>query len=202
MNDAELWRRFRDGDDVAFSMLYQTQIDLLYRYGHKLSADTELVEDSIQDMFIELWNSRQRLSDTDSIKFYLFRILRRKITRNPLNRMTAGVTGDYADQLLFSISAESELIDLENEHSRMLMINRVLSKLPPRQQEVINLRYFNNFSHQQIGDMMNISLQSVHNILQKSMKNLRAMLSGYTEIILSASAVLFSWLSAPFLHNI
>ncbi len=71
-------------------MLYKSHIEILYRYGHKLTTDTQLVEDSIQDMFIELWNSRKRLSDTDSIKYYLFRILRRKITQHPLNRNVAG----------------------------------------------------------------------------------------------------------------
>jgi len=191
MNDSDLWSSFRSGDETAFSMLYKSHIEILYRYGHKLTADTQLVEDSIQDMFIELWNSRKRLSDTDSIKYYLFRILRRKITQHPLNRNVAGagVEAEKVDALehrFFSVSAESELIDIESELGRSRMLGRALTQLPARQQEVVNLRYYHEFNHQQIADIMNISLQSVHNTLQKSMKGLRSLLSGYSEIILSA----------------
>jgi len=181
MNDTDLWRNFRSGDDSAFSMLYQTHIEILYKYGHKLTSDSQVVEDSIQDMFIELWNSRQRLSDTDSIKFYLFRILRRKITQNPLNRKNENV--EVLENTFSSSSAESQIIDRESEGVRTKMLGKALSKLPPRQQEVVNLRYFHEFNHQQIAGIMNISLQSVHNTLQKSMKGLRDLLSDYSGII-------------------
>lgn len=193
MNDTDLWRSFRDGDDIAFSILYKSQIGILYKYGHKLTTDTQLVEDSIQDMFIELWNSRRRLSDTDSIKFYLFRILRRKITQNPLKRQVTGVSNDAAEQHLFSLSAETQLIDIEKEHTRSKMLSNALLKLPPRQQEAVNLRYFNAFDHQQIADIMNISLQSVHNTLQKSMKGLREILSDYSEVILCVAALVVAF---------
>jgi len=181
MNDTDLWSNFRSGDDSAFSMLYQTHIEILYKYGHKLTSDSQVVEDSIQDMFIELWNSRQRLSDTDSIKFYLFRILRRKITQNPLNRKNENV--EVLENTFSSSSAESQIIDRESEGVRTKMLGKALSKLPPRQQEVVNLRYFHEFNHQQIAGIMNISLQSVHNTLQKSMKGLRDLLSDYSGII-------------------
>jgi RNA polymerase sigma factor (sigma-70 family) len=190
MNEIELWRSFKSGDDNAFALLYRTYVEVLYRYGHKLTADTDLVEDAIQDMFIELWKSRQRLSETDSIKYYLFRILRRKITQNPLNRNIYGTSADALEQRLFSISAESELIDLEHESTRNRVLNRVLLKLPARQQEAVNLRYFHGFNHQQIADIMHISLQSVHNTLQKSMKGLREMLSDYSEMIISMLTIL------------
>jgi RNA polymerase sigma factor (sigma-70 family) len=196
MNDSDLWRSFRSGDETAFSMLYKSQIEMLYRYGHKLTADTQLVEDSIQDMFVELWNSRKRLSDTDSIKYYLFRILRRKITQNPLNRTSAiaalpSSPIDILDHRFFSLSAESEFIDTESRLSRADLLRKALEKLPARQQEVVNLRYYHEFNHQQIADIMSISLQSVHNTLQKSMKGLRELLSGYSGIILTVLFLLF-----------
>ena len=192
MNDVDLWRSFRNGDDHAFSMLYQTYIEVLYKYGHKLTADSELVEDAIQDMFIELWNSRQRLSDTDSVKFYLFRVLRRKITQNPLARKPTDCGIEAMEQNFFSGSVESQLIATESEGNRKKMLSRALLKLPPRQQEVVNLRFFNEFNHQQIADIMDISIQSVHNTLQKSMKGLRQILSDYAEIILFLTLLCFS----------
>ncbi len=53
----------------------------LLNYGRKVTHDVALIEDSIHDLFIELWQSRANLTDTNSIKLYLVRSLRNKINR-------------------------------------------------------------------------------------------------------------------------
>lgn len=72
MSDFDLWRLFLQSDEQTFATIFDVQSPILYRYGNAITAHSEIVEDSIQDIFIELWNSRTRLKDTDSIRFYLF----------------------------------------------------------------------------------------------------------------------------------
>src|SRR5215831_20099737 len=80
-DDLSLWLRFKNGDKQAFAELYQKHILSLLAYGSKLCSDQEILKDSIQELFVELWNSRQNLSATDSVKFYLFKALRYKLLR-------------------------------------------------------------------------------------------------------------------------
>ena len=82
MPDIELWNEFREGSHEAFQRLYQLYARDLLSYGNKVTGNTQLIEDSIHDLFIELWQSRNNLSQTDSIKFYLFRSLRNKINNS------------------------------------------------------------------------------------------------------------------------
>jgi RNA polymerase sigma factor (sigma-70 family) len=50
----------------------------------------------------------------------------------------------------------------------------VLNGLPPRQREIMYLRFYENLDFENISQIMEISKQSVHNLLQKAYKNFRA----------------------------
>ena len=82
--DIFLWDNFRRGGKEAFEALYHLYVDQLYNYGMHIFLDRTVVEDSIQDLFLELWQRRQFLGDTDGLRFYLYKSLKRKIfCKNP-----------------------------------------------------------------------------------------------------------------------
>jgi RNA polymerase sigma-70 factor (ECF subfamily) len=68
-DEKQLWRAFRSGDSEAYAQLYDAYFEVLYRYGKKITSDTFLVEDCIQDLFVALWRNRETLSDLMSPKF-------------------------------------------------------------------------------------------------------------------------------------
>ena len=72
-SDSEIWKDFKAGDEGSFCYLYDTYFTILYSYGRKFSRDQQLVKDCVQDVFTELINRREKLSDTDNIRFYLMR---------------------------------------------------------------------------------------------------------------------------------
>lgn len=80
-----LWEAFKSGSKEAYAEIYEKNIHPLLNYGLKISSDNALVEDSIHDLFIDLWKSREKLSSTSSVRFYLFKALRYKICRNKKN---------------------------------------------------------------------------------------------------------------------
>src|SRR5438477_8459552 len=79
INEFSIWNDFRSGDPSAYSLIYRKYFFALYSYGKKFSSDKELIEDCIQDLFIKIWNNRDNLNDTTSIKYYLFISLKRKL---------------------------------------------------------------------------------------------------------------------------
>lgn len=85
-SDSELWQKFREGSEDAYASIYEKFSPVLFSYGYRLSQDEDLVKDCIQDLFVNLWLSRRKLGATDSIKFYLFRSLRREIFRQGNNQ--------------------------------------------------------------------------------------------------------------------
>lgn len=180
------WEAFKGGDRKAFEVIYRTYASTLVHYGLKITPDTMLVEDSIQDLFIELWKSRAQLASTSSIKFYLFRALRFKIQRNKKTSHSEQMDPieDYLS-LLTSSSHEDLYIHNEIQILQLANIKDTLEKLPLRQKEAINLRYYHQFSNEEIAQIMDINYHSACKFIYAGLKNLKE------NIKMSAMAVSF-----------
>ena len=76
-----LWRNFKQGDEKALEAIFLMFHKELFQYGYKIAMQSAMVDDCIQDLFLELWQSRERLADNISLKAYLFRALKYKLMR-------------------------------------------------------------------------------------------------------------------------
>ncbi len=174
------WSQFKNGDSKALESLYRTYIQSLINYGLKITDDTDLVKDCIQDLFVELWKSRQNLADTTDPKFYLFRALRNKLSK-ALSQQSFVSEDEMqltADSLTTSY-IELKIIAREHELCNHFNLQQLLTKLPKRQQEVIYLRFYHNFPYETIALLMNMNYQSMLNLMQRALKTLR---KGYSPI--------------------
>jgi RNA polymerase sigma factor (sigma-70 family) len=193
--DLRLWQRFREGDEAAFALIFDHFSPILYRYGSSITVHKDIVEDSIQDGFVDIWRTKERLSDTDNIGFYMFKVVRRKIYKNLQSRQFQ--SEDSLDDLLINTlttienSVETTLINDESEAKRRLAIANVIIQLPPRQREVIELRFYQGFSYEQIAEIMGINLQSVHNNVHRALTFLRGHLTN------DLWALLLVWWNLP-----
>lgn len=61
------WEKIQQGDEEAFRQLYNEYSDLLYGYGMKIAGDDDLVTESIQTLFVYLYEERQSCSEPQSI---------------------------------------------------------------------------------------------------------------------------------------
>jgi RNA polymerase sigma factor (sigma-70 family) len=171
-SDLQLWNRFRQGDRDAFRQIYQLFAGDLLNYGYKVSGDIQLIEDSVHDLFVEIWQRRANLSETDSIRFYLFRALRNKIStsqrRNHLQDPFESIETS-ADEFLI----EQHLID-EEQHDGLLRQLRIsYGFLSPRQQQALHMRFFLHLSNEEIAELMGINYQSACKFIYSGLKALR-----------------------------
>lgn len=168
------WRRFKNGDVKALEGIYRSHIKSLINYGLRVTPDLNLVKDSIQDLFIELWRNRQNLADTDQPKYYLFRALRNKLSRAATQQsFISEAEMQLSSNDLLTNPIELEILAREQEIQTRKTLQQLLDKLPRRQQEVIYLRFYHNFPYEIIASTMNMNYQSVLNLMQRALKTLR-----------------------------
>lgn len=55
------WEKIQQGDEEAFRQLYNEYSDLLYGYGMKIAGDDDLVTESIQSLFVYLYEEEAEL---------------------------------------------------------------------------------------------------------------------------------------------
>lgn len=169
--DHQLWQQLCQGNQAAFEAIYQKYAVTLSFFGFKLTKNKEIVNDAIQDVFINLWQKRAQLPQVQNIKAYLLKSLRNRILRILESRSLTG-NGEQPNEGVQD-SFEHRLILEELVEERLTRLHAGLQNLPTRQKEVINLRYFQNLKTEEIAEILDINYQSVSNLLYKGIKTLK-----------------------------
>jgi DNA-directed RNA polymerase specialized sigma24 family protein len=68
---SELWQAFKNGDVEAFRNLHKIHAGYLLNYGLRIHKVLNVVEDCVQEVFIDFWQYRQKLTDPNDVRFYL-----------------------------------------------------------------------------------------------------------------------------------
>ena len=171
----KLWRRFLDGDTLAFDRLMSTHFRSLFQYGSKFSRDKEFVKDCIQDLFLTLWEKRENLNGDAEVKPYMMASLRRIMHRSVSSKVWVGgeslEEADGSFEIVFSV--EQSYIENESTLLRTEQLRQLLDELPKRQKEVIYLKFFQEMDRSQISEIMDVTPQTVSNLLQIAIKELK-----------------------------
>ncbi len=176
MENRKLWEKYLNGDKEALTIIFRLFFDDLFNYGMRLTRNIEIVEDSLQDMFLKLWKNRSNLRIIDNIKPYLFKALRRHIIGN-LKWGNHYVNYDDQPEELFQIefSYEDFLINSHISQEKREYLIKALNKLTKRQREAIYLRYFEELEFESISEIMSMKVQSVRNSIHRGLVTLREM---------------------------
>jgi len=189
-NDTAIWERFLKGDKLAFEELMKTHFTALFHYGTKFSKEQEFIKDCIQDLFLQLWESRQNLAPVVVVKSYLMASLRRRIHRATLPIHFSEVLMESKDIFEIEFSIEEKFIQNESTLALTLKIKYAIEMLPKRQKEVIYLKFFQELEREQIAKIMDIAPQTVSNLLQMAVKQLKKR--WITDLISSLTLVLMN----------
>ncbi|WP_163712646.1 RNA polymerase sigma factor [Mangrovibacterium lignilyticum] len=184
MEDTIIWERFKRGNEQAFSGIYHQFFQILYQYGFRFTQNQELIEDTVQDLFVDLFRNRLTIGATDNIKLFLLKSFRRKLLRHL--KKESRYTAESGSEITFGIylSPEDNLIMNETEQVKWIRFNKALEQLSPRQREAIYLRFKKELDYDAVAEILGISVEACRNLIYRAVKSIRQMLQ---EEILSAS---------------
>jgi len=179
-SERELWKEFKKGKRTAFIFIYNRYFDRLYIYGHQFTRDSELVKDCIQEIFIDIDLTKKRLSNTDSIHFYLLKTLKSKLIK-VLKKNRRNLLSAYQDSFEpfnIDLSIEQKIIDRQIDEEKMQKLKNAVNNLTHREREVIFYYYYENLTLDQIKQIMGFkSVKITRNLIYKAIKELRVILS-------------------------
>ena len=153
--------------------MYEKYARVLYNYGYKIAHNRQLTEDCLQDLFLTILETRERLGHTDSIKFYLMRSLRREIVRklNGNHHMLDGAEHEVDFRVEFQY--EPTWLDSQISRERSEAVLRELNQLPARQKEALFLKFFDGLSYDEIAGIMGIETTSAYKVIYKAIASLQ-----------------------------
>lgn len=172
-------------EEQDFATIYQMYIDDMYNYGTSMGFSHDTCLDAIQDVFYTIY-IKNNFSEITNIKFYLFRSLKNKL----FDSYKAGlhIAMDVNINTV-SVAVDETVADIIiEEEDRQVMINKVgklLASLTERQREAIYLRYMQEFEYEKIGELMDMSPESVRKLVYRGISKLREHTNGSVVLLLT-----------------
>jgi RNA polymerase sigma factor (sigma-70 family) len=185
--DILLWESFRKGDREAFATLFRNNYELLFRYGGKFTNNSSQLEDSIQELFVELWQSKSR-NAVVSVRAYLLKSLKYKLLKTYRQSRITLSAGD--NDGTFEFSHEHFLVAGEEEAERKRLVLRALEQLSDRQKEIIYLKFYQDLSYEEVSEIMSINYQAARNLLYQAIKSLKNRLPRSLQLFFLLSAII------------
>jgi RNA polymerase sigma factor (sigma-70 family) len=180
VSDAELLLSMKGGDKAAYNEIYERYWKRLYNETFKRLKDTERVEELVQDVFIDLWLSRER-KDIEDLQKYLVVAVRYAVCTN--YRRTKSIPNfevPLEHMLLSDLQADS----LVNSKEIKGCIAIWLSMQPDKRAQIFRMRYMEDFSTREISIILGISQKTVQNQLITSFRSLRNFLKKLMVLVL------------------
>ena len=128
-------------------------------------------------MFISLWQRRENAATILSPRYYLLRAVKNKVLRSlhqhNIRPGTVALEEEY--DFLQEFSVEKLIIDKQMSEEQATTLRKTMAQLSKRQHELIYLKFYQHLDHAQIAGLMNLSRQSVYNLLHETIQKLRSL---------------------------
>jgi RNA polymerase sigma-70 factor, ECF subfamily len=181
-SESNLLNAIQQGNENAFEMIFREHYEQLCRYAHSFLGDKDEAEEVVQASFIGVWEKRTALNITESIKAYLFQMVRNRclnvLKHEKVKQLHINHESHHAEKTSESVS--------ENIHARELeqRIIEAIKQLPEQCRLVFNLSRFEEMRYQEIADQLNISVKTVENQMGKALKMMRTQLQEFLPTLL------------------
>lgn len=165
-------------EERLFNEVFLKYYPMLSAFGRKIVADPHLVEETIQDLFVYIFEKKVDLSSIHNLKAYLFTSFRRRILKEKKKELTTELITDI------HYLPEDFQYDNDLQLQRNQALAKMLNALPWRQREAVFLKYFNNLSAKEVAEIMDIQSQVVSNTIYKALKKMKEMAGSWPILFL------------------
>jgi len=177
--DSELLQRVSEYDSKALETLYNRYSSILYTLINKITADKNIAEDVLADVFAIVWRKVDLFDfKTNNVYSWLILLTRNK-TVDTLRRMkdlasAPLYTEEYENEyILPKLSPSIDPLDLKSSLNIKESVEKALTGLTDAQQFVINLAFYDGLTEKEIAQKLNIPVSTVEGKIKIALSNLK-----------------------------
>lgn len=179
--DQTIFEAIRYGDRSAFEQLFREHYRPMKAYAFKFVGDLAIAENMVQDVFLKMWQNREKLVITTSLVHYLFRSVRNHCL-NHLDKEK--VRSGYLRLQLEKGMDEEDYRSFYPEIGLLEKIEAAILALPPKRQEIFRLAREEGLKYREIAEQLQLSVKTVETQMTLALKQLRESLIEYHHFVL------------------
>lgn len=178
-NEKELLARIAEGDESAFSILFETYLDRLKPFIEKLTVSPDDTREIIQETFVRIWLSRDKLPQVEHPAAYIFRIAANQYHMYIRRRLSQerAVSG-YEETIPQSSNTTENTLRLNELHR---LVQDAISRLPEKRRLIFQMSRNEGMSIREIATALNLSPKTVKNTLFTALTTIRQYLAAAGE---------------------
>lgn len=172
MDDSALTHQLKQGNQLAFTILYDTYSEQVYRLVFKYLCNKELAEDAVQNLFMKVWIKRTSLDESRPLNHFLFTVLKNDlltILRDPKNHIF--VLDDCLELLERIDGGNQDDEDMDKE--QLDLVRHAIEQLSPQRRKIFSLKISGKYSNQEIADKLNLSVNTIKFQYSQSLKQIK-----------------------------
>jgi RNA polymerase sigma-70 factor (ECF subfamily) len=178
--DREMIARIGQGDQSAFSALYDRLSGPLYSLALKMLGDTAEAQEALQDVFVQIWSRAATYDQKQSSVFSWTvlltrsRVIDRLRARSRRLRVVVGPTDDKDTRIdVADASTVESVADTANKNDEAARVRSLLNNLPSEQREAIELAFFGHLTHHEIAARLGQPVGTVKARIRRGLLKLR-----------------------------
>jgi RNA polymerase sigma-70 factor (ECF subfamily) len=174
-NDSELIRQLKAGAHHAFEILVDRYTKKILHTAKRMHLREDDALEICQDVFLKLWETRDRLHTDGNIEAYIFTMVRNEVLKKIRKRAYRIVMEKYWVVHNSDATNDTERTiytrDLEEKTFR------IIKGFPVKQRKILLLRLTEYLSNEEIAEKLRLSKRTVENQVYRGMQKLRSLLS-------------------------
>ena len=156
---------------TAFKEKYMPYHQKMFRIAYRLLEDNNDAEDIVQEAYIKLWNKREELVDIQNTESYCV-VLLRNLCLDFLRVRNKHRMQSTEDTV---ISEEKILIDEIENTDEVGYIKTIIEQLPEQQRQIVKLRHFDEYSNEEIEEIMGLTSVNTRVLLSRARKKIKEL---------------------------
>ncbi len=174
--------QIRKGNEEYFELLFLTYYKPLTRFANRFLKSQPSAEETVQEVFLRIWDQRAEWFPDRSVRAYLYRAVRNKALDEVKNRK---VRETYDAEISEEWHQEPEIIGYHEENPELIkLVNHYIDHLPERCRYIFKLHRYDGLTYNEIAEVLNISRNTVEVQMTRSLKKLRTWLLPYLSVVL------------------
>lgn len=172
-SEQELVALLQQRNEKAFSYLYDNYSGALYGIIHSIVSDRETANDVLQEVFVNIW---KKIESYDPEKGRLFTWMLNVARNAAIDKIRSKGYQDSLKNQSIPENVDTMSVGITMPKADDVGLKKVLTKLKPEQRVLIDLSYFQGFTHEEIARALNIPLGTVKTRIRSALILLRTMI--------------------------
>jgi RNA polymerase sigma-70 factor (ECF subfamily) len=172
-----LLESIKKGDKQAFEQLFREHYAPLCRYAYTFLKGAQEAEEAVQNVFMTVWERRQDLNITTSVKSYLYQMVHNRSLNQIKHEKVKDAYKQYNQTQINQNSPNASHLTIQNELSAR--IEEAIEELPEQCRKIFKMSRIDELKYSEIAEILELSVKTVENQMSKALKHLRERLADY-----------------------